>query len=267
MQCPNCHNETPNGYRFCLECGEDLGAPTVVQHDVGQLSDPYAATRRTTSVVIPQPQQAPPPPPRRATSAAMFGGVVGGLFVAVLFILLLAVGYSAFTYFHGSDPLGIAFRPSQVPEQQPTPQNTPRRRTATPQPTLEPTPEPKRAPPPAGVTYYPGLVRDISTDPSETVFRTVFPRGAVAISLDGPHYGKRNYSETYVLKASAGQVFAVRLVPKGGGSPFFDVTENSTGARLSGEVKGGWAQTLPSSGDFAIRICCEGAYRLEVMIK
>ena len=43
MNCPNCDQVTSPDYRFCLQCGFDLGVPTVVR---SATSSPRSATQR-----------------------------------------------------------------------------------------------------------------------------------------------------------------------------------------------------------------------------
>jgi hypothetical protein len=119
MRCPNCKNDNPNGFRFCLQCGEDLGAPTVLQR-------PETVTR----VRVPFEDEPLAPPSR---SNFWLYSLLAASLAALLIIALLAFG--GFLYFSQTGETGEAKQ-----------QATPARERATVAPTREPTREPTQQP-------------------------------------------------------------------------------------------------------------------------
>lgn len=127
MRCSNCKNDNPNGYRYCLECGEDLGEPTLVQRPetVTRVAAPRVADHR---ILVETP---PPPlshqtlftnadPSQRGSLFSAVGGAAIGIAVAFGILLLIVGGYSVFIYLNGEDPLGIAVDVSRQSAPQPS---------------------------------------------------------------------------------------------------------------------------------------------------
>jgi hypothetical protein len=120
MRCPNCKNDNPNGFRFCLQCGEDLGEPTIVQR-------PETVTR----VQVPLESDAPFPATRRGNF--WIYSLLAASLAALLIIALLGLG--GFLYFSQPENANEAKQRS-----------TPASERATVEPTRQPTREPTRAP-------------------------------------------------------------------------------------------------------------------------
>jgi len=203
----------------------------------------------------------PPADKKTGITPFAFGGLVGGVIAACVLLLLGVIGYSAFTYFYGGDPLKRTVSSPRTNESESTPSprlSQPAVSTPTATPVPNSTPEP--------LVFQRARLKDETIDASDTTFRVFMPRGSIAVAINGPQYRKKEFNETYLFKARGGQTLGVKLIP-GSSNPSFQVRERVTGNELSGLVQGEWATNLPADGDYEIRICCAGAYRLEVIIR
>lgn len=135
MLCPNCHNDVPNGYRYCLQCGEDLGAPTVVRR-------PETVTRVAAQVAPVRVPFDSLPVESKGRGWVLPLVAVGA--VAVLALALLAIGGVLYLLQPEGESEPVASKSSS-----PSPAPTPRARLSEkPAPAREPTLEPTREPTP-----------------------------------------------------------------------------------------------------------------------
>jgi hypothetical protein len=150
MRCPNCKNDNPNGFRFCLQCGEDLGAPTVVQQ-------PETVTR----VRVPLREAASDTIPSKRGNWWIYS-LLAACLAALLIVAVLAS--AGFLYFNSNA------EESNKAKQQASPAAERARSSPTRQlnrdPTLEPTQVPTLAPPPS-IEPTQAPMREPTAEPAE----------------------------------------------------------------------------------------------------
>ena len=256
MKCPICKEPTSEDYRYCLQCGADLGEVTVVSHP------PLTPTPQRRPIAVPFESTIEEFPQHNGLPYfwIVIGLLIGGFLVGGLVV--------AYLYASSGPERDLSNQPALSSPN--TSRPLPSREDI--QTKVKPTAEATEPPGPSPITT-PLSRSSAQTLVSEEfngqqLMRIQIPQGERSVVIHGP---TQRGIDSYIFKARAGQTMSVRLddVSQTSASVFFSVTEalNHKALTPMGDMRGTWVGAVPYSGDFIITVCCSPAiYKLELSL-